>query len=397
LPKVPVPKDDPVTVEKVALGRRLFFDRRLSRNNTISCAMCHIPEQGFTNNEIATAVGIEGQTVRRNAPTIYNAAYAKLLFHDGRETRLEQQIWGPLLARNEWASAVGYVPSRIRALPATRAFQAAFDGRGLTMETLGMALASYERTLLSANSPFDRWHFGKERGAISPSAARGFQLFTVKAGCAHCHTIAENYALFTDQQLPTRRRLPRRAMATSSRRASARRARYHGYGRRAARPDRRRLGRTRSRGQTTMEVQTPGLRPSPDGAVHMHDGSLATLREVVDSTTPVAPNRLSTLRSGRSTSVTQRRTTSSYLNATNQVRDRRRRPHTRPWAIRAWWGPRRRHGSARPGLRYRQAASSRATAAAGSSAPITSRMTATPCAPACSTAAAFSTVTPPTA
>ena len=88
LPPVPVPADNPLTSAKVALGRKLFYDRRLSLNDTFSCAMCHIPEQGFTNNELATAVGIEGRSVRRNAPTIYNVAYLERLFHDGRETRL---------------------------------------------------------------------------------------------------------------------------------------------------------------------------------------------------------------------------------------------------------------------------------------------------------------------
>ena len=292
LPKVPVLKDDPVTVEKVALGRRLFFDRRLSRNNTISCAMCHIPDQGFTNNEIATAVGIEGQTVRRNAPTIYNAAYAKLLFHDGRETRLEQQIWGPLLARNEMGDpAVGYVLDKIRALPDYRGrFEAAFDGRGLTMETLGMALANYERTLLSANSPFDRWHFGKERGAVSPSAARGFQLFTVKAGCAHCHTIAENYALFTDQQLHNTGVGYRQTMAStpSHRRVQLAPGTFVTMDTAvvadASEPPPSDLGRYEISEDPNdrWKYKTPGLRNVALTAPYMHDGSLATLREVVE-------------------------------------------------------------------------------------------------------------------
>ncbi|MGH1538318.1 MAG: cytochrome-c peroxidase, partial [Gammaproteobacteria bacterium] len=101
LPPVPVPADNPITEEKVNLGRRLFFDRRLSINDTFSCAICHIPEQGFTNNEIQTAVGVEGRSGKRNAPMIYNVAYLELIFHDGRESTLEQQVWAPFLARNE--------------------------------------------------------------------------------------------------------------------------------------------------------------------------------------------------------------------------------------------------------------------------------------------------------
>jgi len=200
LPPIPVPLDNPATAEKVQLGRKLFFDRRLSLNATMSCGMCHIPEQGFTNNELATAVGIEGKTVRRNSPTIYNVAYFSNIFHDGRETRLEYQVWQPMLATNEMANpGIGYVIEKIRRLPDyTGLFENAFGGRGPGIETIGMAIASYERTIISGNSPFDRWYFGKDEVNLSDSAKRGFRLFKGKAGCASCHTIQENYALFTD-------------------------------------------------------------------------------------------------------------------------------------------------------------------------------------------------------
>ncbi len=203
LPPIPVPADNPLTVEKIALGRKLFYDRRLSLNDTFSCAMCHVPEQGFTSNELAMAVGIEGRSVRRNSPTVYNVAYAKKLFHDGREDRLEQQVWGPLLARNEMANpSVGYVLNKIRRIDDYRGlFEQAFQGRGVSMETVGMALASYQRTLISANSPFDRWHFNGEEEAISESAKQGFRLFTGRAGCVSCHTLSDKHALFTDNKL----------------------------------------------------------------------------------------------------------------------------------------------------------------------------------------------------
>lgn len=203
LPPVPVPQDNPITEAKVALGRKLFYDRRLSLNNTFSCAMCHIPEQGFTSNEMATAVGFEGRSVRRNAPTIYNTAYLTRLFHDGREYNLEQQVWGPLLATNEMANpAVGTLIEKVRALPDYRGrFEAAFDGRGPTMETLGMALASYQRTLVSGASPFDRWRYRGEQDAVGVSARRGFTLFTGRAGCSACHLIGQDSAPFTDNRL----------------------------------------------------------------------------------------------------------------------------------------------------------------------------------------------------
>ncbi|ALG68148.1 cytochrome c peroxidase [Beggiatoa leptomitoformis] len=203
LPPLPVPADNPLTTAKIELGRKLFYDRRLSLNNTMSCGMCHIPEQGFTSNELKTAVGVEGRTVRRNSPTLYNVAYLHTLFHDGRETQLETQAFSPLLAQNEMANpAIGFLLDKINQLPEYKIlFQQAFADKIATMETVGQALASYQRTLLSANSPFDRWYFIKQSNALSTTAQQGFTLFTGKAGCATCHLIAHDYALFTDQQL----------------------------------------------------------------------------------------------------------------------------------------------------------------------------------------------------
>lgn len=201
LPKLPEPKDNPLTTAKIELGRKLFYDRRLSLNNTFSCAICHIPEQGFANNEMATAVGIEGRSVRRNAPSLYNVGYAQLLFHDGRENSLEQQAWAPLLAHNEMANpSIGYVIDKLKVSPDYRGlFEKAFN-RGPTMETIGQALASYQRTLNSADSPFDRWYLGKQKNALSEPAQRGFAIFTGKAACSTCHSIGEKSALFTDQK-----------------------------------------------------------------------------------------------------------------------------------------------------------------------------------------------------
>jgi cytochrome c peroxidase len=202
LPQVAVPSNNPLTPEKIQLGRKLFYDRRLSLNNTFSCAMCHIPEQGFTSNEMATSVGIEGRTVKRNAPTLYNVAYAQLLFHDGRENTLEQQVWGPLLAHNEMANpSVGSVIDKINhSTDYDGLFNKAFK-RGPSMETIGMAIASYERTLNSANSPFDRWYYGKEKDTITDEAKKGFRLFQGKAGCSSCHHLDEKQALFSDNRL----------------------------------------------------------------------------------------------------------------------------------------------------------------------------------------------------
>lgn len=203
LPNIPVPADNPVTEQKIDLGRKLFYDRRLSINNTFSCAICHIPEQGFTNNELEKAVGVEGRLHRRNAPTIYNTAYVDKLFHDGREHSLETLVWSPLLAYNEMAMpSMGQVIHKIRNLDDYQGlFEAAFDGKTADPVTIGQALASYNRVLVSGNSPFDRWYYGKQTDAIPEPAKRGFKLFTGKAQCSTCHTVGEEHALFTDNKL----------------------------------------------------------------------------------------------------------------------------------------------------------------------------------------------------
>ncbi len=200
LPAIPEPADNALRADRVALGRRLFFDRRLSLNGTLSCAMCHIPEQGFTNNELATSIGFEGRTVRRNAPTLFDVGFRERLFHDGRERRLEHQVWSPLLAANEMANpSVGAVLDRVAGLDDyPEAFRTAFPGRGLGVETLGMAFASYQRTLVSGPSPFERWRYGGESDAISEAAQRGFALFAGKAACVDCHRVDDAWAPFED-------------------------------------------------------------------------------------------------------------------------------------------------------------------------------------------------------
>jgi cytochrome c peroxidase len=201
LPKPAIPHDNPLTPAKIALGRKLFYDRRLSLNGTLSCAMCHIPDQGFSTTEMATAVGVEGRSVHRNTPSLFNVAYAQLLFHDGRENRLEQQAWGPLLAPNEMANpSIGFVVDAIkRNLDYRGLFEAAF-ARPAGMETIAQALACYQRTLNAADSDFDRWYYAKQSHALNHQAQRGFYLFTGKGGCSTCHTIGKHNALFTDQK-----------------------------------------------------------------------------------------------------------------------------------------------------------------------------------------------------
>jgi len=282
LPPVPGPIPSRAAID---LGRRLFFDRRLSFNGTLSCGMCHVPEQGFAQNELATPVGFAGQSVKRNAPALYNVAYRPRLFHDGREYALELQIWAPLLAGNEMANpSMGSVIERVAAIDDyASAFETAF-GSGPTAANIGQALAAYERALLSAASPFDRWYFGGEAAALSTSAQRGFDVFRSR-GCAACHTLADDHAHFTDEQ-------------------------YHdtGIGYRASMQDRSvsrlqlapgvevELAATTAvpaandlgRYEATLDrndrwrYRTPTLRNVAVTAPYMHDGSLATLDAVID-------------------------------------------------------------------------------------------------------------------
>lgn len=291
LPAVPVPANNPLTKEKISLGRKLFYDRRLSLNNTFSCAMCHVPEQGFTSNEMATAVGIEGRTVRRNSPTVYNVAYAQALFHDSRETTLEQQIWAPLLAHNEMANpSIGYVIEKINNSADYKGlFKKAFD-KGPSMETIGMAIASYERTLNSANSAFDRWYYGKDKQALDEKAQRGFDLFNGKANCSNCHSITSNHALFTDNNNHNTGIGYAEAMAKTdkSQRVQVAPGVYVDVAatliNSVAETKPNDLGRyeVTQKPEDRWKYKTPSLRNVSLTAPYMHNGTIATLQQVVE-------------------------------------------------------------------------------------------------------------------
>lgn len=200
LPPLALPADVSLDVTRVELGRKLFFDRRLSFNGTMSCAMCHVPEEGFTSNASKTSMGIEGKSLRRNAPGLLNVAWQASLFHDGRESSLVTQAWMPLLHPDEMANpSIGLVLERLRALPDYRGrFERAFEGNGPSMQTLGAALAAFEATLVAADSRFDRWHFGGDATALSGIEQQGFALFSGKAGCTQCHLIGPKDALLAD-------------------------------------------------------------------------------------------------------------------------------------------------------------------------------------------------------
>jgi len=169
-----LPNKQPYSSEKSLaeleeLGRQLFFDRKLSHNGTLSCGMCHIPQQGFTSNQLATAVGIEGRTVKRNTPTLLNVSYLSSLFHDSRESKLEQQIWSPLLAHNEMGNpSIDFVVKSIEAnLNYKIAFRKIYE-EGITMRTIGEALAAYQHTLVVGSSRVDLQACKLEYSIVSP-------------------------------------------------------------------------------------------------------------------------------------------------------------------------------------------------------------------------------------
>jgi cytochrome c peroxidase len=291
LPPVALPPEGEVTAARVALGRKLFMDRRLSANGTMSCAMCHIPEQGFTSHELGASIGVEGRSLRRNAPTVLNVAYVLDLFHDGREPALETQALAPLIARDEMANpSLGAVVARLRALPDYAGlFEAAF-GAGPSPDRIGRALAAWQRTLLAAESPFDRWRFQGEP-ALTPEQIRGFELFSGKAGCAACHTLAPDHALFTDHLFHDtgtgwRRDVLRAADPAPTLVEIAPGVRIpvpqtviRSVGR-PPQPDQGRIEAT-GRPEDLWRFRTPSLRNVAVTAPYLHDGSLPTLEAVV--------------------------------------------------------------------------------------------------------------------
>jgi cytochrome c peroxidase len=186
----------------IALGRKLFFDRRLSRNKTMSCAMCHIPEQGFTSNELKRPIGVEGRNLKRNAPTLLNVVFNRRLFWDARESNLAQQVWSPLLAKNEMNNpSVGHVLEQLHSDEEYPDLFINAFGETANMMNVGQALAQYQQSLIGANSRFDQWYFGRDKNALNKLEQQGFAVFMGKGACQSCHSVGDNYALFTDHQL----------------------------------------------------------------------------------------------------------------------------------------------------------------------------------------------------
>jgi cytochrome c peroxidase len=185
-----IPADNPQTSEKISLGQRLFFDRRLSADGTVSCSTCHDPALAFTDRK-PTSVGIKGRVGQRNAPTVLNALYNKTQFWDGRVNTLEEQAALPIVNSVEMGhSSLDAAVAQIAAVEEyQKAFRNVFD-RPPNGPDLMRAIASYERTQLSFDSPFDHFIAG-DKNAIDESAKRGWELFNNQARCNKCHALTE--------------------------------------------------------------------------------------------------------------------------------------------------------------------------------------------------------------
>lgn len=182
---VPVPKNNPQTPEKIELGKKLFFDRRLSGDGTTSCATCHVPEQGYTDGQ---DISQSYPTTRnwRNAQTLYNVGMYKSLFHDGRVKTLEDQALFPMMSAFEMNQNLDFVEEEIRSVPEyVEAFKRVFGGEP-TRERIAMAIAAFERTIVSLNAPYDNYLKGDDK-ALSSDAKKGLDIFRGKGKCIECH------------------------------------------------------------------------------------------------------------------------------------------------------------------------------------------------------------------
>jgi cytochrome c peroxidase len=172
---------------RVKLGKTLFFDPRLSGSNWISCATCHNPTLGWSDG-LPTAIGQGQKKLKRATPTILNTAYNLLQMWDGRFKSLEEQALGPVESEVEMNQDPDELVKELQAIPGyTELFKDAYPGRGITKDTIAMALASFQRTIVAPDAPFDRWVAGED-DAISAAAKRGFELFEGKANCSVCHS-----------------------------------------------------------------------------------------------------------------------------------------------------------------------------------------------------------------
>lgn len=275
---VPVPAQNPQAAEKIELGKQLFFDRRLSGDGTMSCATCHDPEKAFTDGQ---DISLSYPTTKnwRNSPTLINVAFQKYLFHDGRAASLEDQALFPMMSAFEMNRNLDFMEEVIRSVPEyVSSFQKVFGGEP-TRERIAMALASFERTILSVNIPLDRYLKGIET-ALSDDAERGLAIFKGKGRCAECHfgvnlsddafyalRVPENPEHLSDPRIATTRRFVAKV--------------YHYEDYRNLSEDPGRFLITKER-KDWKAFKTPTLREIAKTGPYMHNGIFATLDEVIE-------------------------------------------------------------------------------------------------------------------
>lgn len=247
LPPVQHPKDNLPTPEKIALGKQLYFDGRLSADNKVSCASCHDPAKGFSNGD-QFATGVEGKKGGRNSPTVINTAYQKFQFWDGRAKTLEEQALGPIQNPIEMNLTLEAAVAKLNGIEGYKSQFKAVFGTDVTADGIGKAIAAYERTVLSGDAPYDKFKAG-DKTALSESAQRGMKLFFGKANCSACHAGPN----FTDNG-------------------------FHNIG--VPGTDAGREAISKSVGDKGA-FKTPTLREIARTAPYMHDGSMKTLEEVV--------------------------------------------------------------------------------------------------------------------
>jgi cytochrome c peroxidase len=247
-----VPADNPMTPEKVALGRQLFFDKRLSGDESRSCYSCHVCEKGLTDG-LPKAVGAFNKQLPRSSPTLWNIGYQEAYYWDGRSPSLEKQAMAAWKGGNMGAEGKEQeIAARVNALKGYKdQFQKVFGGEA-TPENMMQAISAYERTIITGDTPWDKWKAG-DQSAMQGAVARGWQVFQ-DAKCTNCH----DGALFSDQQ-------------------------YHnvGVGMDKPEPDPGR-GKVTNKPEDTGAFKTPTLRDVAKSAPYFHDGSIATLEEAVD-------------------------------------------------------------------------------------------------------------------
>ena len=277
--EVPVPANNPQTTAKVELGKKLFFDRRLSGDGTMSCMTCHDPEKGFSDG---LEISLNYPTTKnwRNSPTLINVGFQKFLFHDGRAATLEEQALFPMMSAFEMNQNLDFMEEEVRSVPEYVAeFTAVFGDPDVTRGRIAMAIAAFERTIVSKDTPLDRFLSGDSK-ALSTKALQGYEIFTGKGQCSTCHygvSLADDrFHVLQVKENPEHLKDPRIA---ATRRFVAKVSHYEEYRTLAEDPGRYLVTKDK---KDWKAFRTPALREISRTAPYMHNGIYATLDEVIE-------------------------------------------------------------------------------------------------------------------